>query len=169
MTIIDWVILAIILISTLMSLWRGAVREIISLTTWVLAAFVGFKFNHLLVPFFSAFTTHEPLQLGASFLTLAILVVIIGTIIGVALSAAISKIGLGVLDKILGLGFGFARAILLIAVVILFAKNTELPSDKEWKQSMLLPHFDVVVDYINQWIKSQGYEPFGEKPKTKSE
>jgi membrane protein required for colicin V production len=169
MTVIDWGILIVMFLSTLIGLWRGAVREVISLATWVLAILVGLKYNHLLVHFYSAFTTHEPLQLGASFLTLVILVVIVGTILGTALSAGISKIGLGPLDKVLGLGFGFIRSVLLIAIVILFAKQTELPSNEEWKQSQLLPQFDRVVDYINEWIKSMGYHPFDDKPQTKSE
>lgn len=163
MEMIDWGILVLIAISTLIGLWRGAVREIISLATWVIAAIVGFKYNHLLIPFYSAFTAHETLQLIASFLTLVILIVIIGTILGVTLSEAISKIGLGMLDRVLGLGFGGARGILIIALVILFARNTEIPSQEQWKKSLLIPQFDVVVDYINQWIKDQGYEPFGKK------
>jgi membrane protein required for colicin V production len=161
MAMLDWAIVAIILISTLISLWRGAVREIISLATWVLAALVGIKFNTLLVPFYSAFTTSETLQLVGSFLTLVILVLVIGTVIGVSLSSVISKIGLGAIDKILGLGFGCARGILIISLIVLFLGHTEVPSEPWWKDSQLMPQFEKVAEYINDWLKSQGVDPFG--------
>lgn len=165
MDMLDWGIVGIILISTLISLWRGAVREIFSLATWLIAAFVGFKFNALLIPFFTAFTQNETLQLVASFLTLVILVVIIGTIIGVMVSNATSTVGLGGLDKILGLGFGCARGILIIALVVLFAKQTELPSQQWWKDSALLPSFETMSGKINDWLKEQGYDLFAPSPK----
>lgn len=165
MELLDWGILAIILVSTLISIWRGAIREIISLATWLLAAFIGFKYNALLVPFFSAFTANTSLQLAGSFLTLVILVVVIGTIIGISLSKAVSTVGLSGLDRALGMIFGGARGVLIVAVAVLFAGQTELPSEKWWKDSTLLPQFETVAGQINDWIKAQGYEPFSANPK----
>jgi membrane protein required for colicin V production len=164
MTMIDWIILVIILLSTLISIWRGAVREIISLTTWVLAALVGFKYNKLLVHFYSAFTANESLQIGASFLTLVVLVVILGTLLGVALSKVTQKIGLAGLDRILGLGFGAARGVLMVSLAVLFAQYTELPAQEQWKNSRFIPQFEVFAGKINQWLTAQGLEPFTTPP-----
>lgn len=154
MVMLDWAIIALIFISTLISLWRGAVREIFSLATWVLAALVGFKYKTLLVPFYSAFTASETLQLVGSFLTLVILVLVIGTLIGVAISSAISKIGLGMLDRFLGVGFGFARGVLIVSVIVFFLGQTEMPSESWWKDSLLMPHFEKAAEYINDWVKN---------------
>lgn len=166
MSIVDWGIVVIILISTLISIWRGAIREVISLTTWILAFLISFKFYLNLVPFYSAFTQEVILQKGAAFLTLMLLILIIGTIIGITLSAAVGKIGLRPLDRTLGMGFGGARGILIIAIAVMFAKNTELPSQAEWKHSQLLPHFDTLVGSVSQWLTSQGYDLTSSKPKT---
>lgn len=165
MEMVDWAIILVVLISTLISIWRGAIREIFSLATWVIAALVGFKFNDLLVPFFSAFTSSESLQLAGSFLSLVILVVVIGTIIGISLSRAISTVGLTGLDKVLGMVFGCARGVLIVAMVVLFAGSTELPAQLWWKDSLLIPQIEPIANEINDWIKEQGYDSFVTSPK----
>lgn len=168
MTMIDWGILIIIFFSSLTGLWRGAVREVFSLATWALSIYLAFKFYHHLIAFYSSFTQHHSLQVCLSFLTILILVLIVGSIIASALSEGASKIGLKSIDKALGLGFGFLRAVLVIGIAIILAKNTELPSYETWKQSTLLPHFEPVVVQLNDWMKALGYDPSSDKSDTQT-
>lgn len=160
MGILDWFLIGVVLISTLISIWRGAVREIFSLATWVLAAIVGMKYNHLLVPMYAKYIAAPEIQLAASFITLVVFVVVIGTIIGVSASKLVNTIGLKGLDKVLGMGFGCARGILIIAIVVYFARFTELPAEQWWTSSKLLPHFEVVADKMESWMTQQGIKPF---------
>jgi len=44
-TTIDWLIIAVVLVSTLLSLKRGFVKEVLSLVTWVVAFVVAVKFS----------------------------------------------------------------------------------------------------------------------------
>jgi len=78
MTIIDWGIIVILFFSTLTGLWRGAVREVLSLATWVLAIYLAFTFYHHLMSFYGSFTQHHSVQVCFSFLTILILVLIVG-------------------------------------------------------------------------------------------
>jgi membrane protein required for colicin V production len=45
MSTIDWLIIAVVILSTLLSLKRGFVKEVLSLLTWVIAFIVSIKFS----------------------------------------------------------------------------------------------------------------------------
>lgn len=53
MTMVDWILLAIVLISTAIALVRGFVKEVVSLITWIAAFGIALAFSQtaaVLVP-----------------------------------------------------------------------------------------------------------------------
>lgn len=156
----DWIIIAVILLSTVISLWRGAAREVLSLVVWVAAFWIAFKFNALFEPALAPYVEAPELRFVISFVLIILVVVILGTIMGRILTAAINTVGLSGLDKILGMAFGCARGVLILAVFVVLARFTELPSEPWWENSLLIPHIEIVSDFINDWLNNQGFEPF---------
>ena len=81
MSWLDLVIIGIILISALISLVRGFVKESISLASWILAGFIAFRyfatFAELLLPYIESPT----LRTGTAFSILFVCTLIIGAII----------------------------------------------------------------------------------------
>ena len=158
--LVDWVIIVVVLFSTIISLWRGATREIISLLTWVLAAWLAFHyyamFSLLLEPYIEA----PELRAAASFGIIVLLVLIVGTFVGRAITKAINYIGLSGIDKIMGMAFGCARGVLILAIVVLLVSYTELPSEPWWQNSLLIPYLVQVADYMSNWLSQHGFEPF---------
>lgn len=159
MTTVDWVIIGIVVVSTLMSLWRGAGREIFSVITWVAAIYVGVKFATRLDGLFLHFIETQSVRFAAGFLVLFIIVMILGGLLGKLLSSFISFTGLTVVDRILGVLFGMARGVLILAVLVVLAKYTTIPNDAWWKTSKLLPYFDGIATDISAWVQRQGFDP----------
>ncbi len=156
----DWVIIIVIIFSTAISLWRGAAREVLSLGIWVLAAWLAFHYSKMLQPALASYIEAPEIQLAASFTIIVIAVLIVGAFVSRALTQFINFVGLNGLDRILGLIFGCARGVLILAIFVLLASFTELPSEPWWQDSLLIPHLTQVADYMSEWLDQRGFEPF---------
>lgn len=137
----DIVILAIIALSALISVWRGFLREVLSLLAWILAFWAGFTFGPLIAGQLAVYVDTPSIQVVLGFCIVFILTLIVLSVLGHFIVKLINKTGLTGTDRILGLLFGIARGGLIVLVMVLVAGLTNLPQDPWWQQSQLLAHF----------------------------
>ena len=124
--IIDLIILGIIVVSVLFALYRGLVRELLGISSWLLAGFVAlYSYDPLLKACEGTFENVKLAAIVGSVL-LALLVLIIMTIINAAITRRLRKSSLSGLDRIFGLVFGVARALLIVALIYIFAATMML-------------------------------------------
>ncbi len=147
---IDYILLAIILVSALLSLWRGFVREALSLASWVAALWVALVFFHDLGDWLGRWIETPSVRDIVGFGLLFIVTVLVGGLISYLAGQLVAKTGLTATDRALGVVFGVARGVVIIAVMVLLAGLTALPQDPWWQQSLLLGHFQELA----LWIKS---------------
>jgi membrane protein required for colicin V production len=123
MGMIDFVVIATIIVSVLFALYRGLLRELLGITSWIIAGATALysyqPVNGLLVG------QVENVKMWTLIITglLALVVLIVMTIVNAKITHSLRKSSLSGLDRILGLAFGVARAILLIVLVWLFARQ----------------------------------------------
>jgi membrane protein required for colicin V production len=119
-TILDLILLGVMLISGLLAMVRGFMREILSIAAWGTAALVTlYSFNKLL-PTAKTYFNND---------TVASIVVVAGVFVGtlivvsvitVRISDMILDSRIGALDRTLGFLFGLARGLLIVVVAFLF-------------------------------------------------
>jgi len=160
LTFIDWGIIAIMLISTLISLVRGFVKEVISLLTWVAAFVIALMFSPLAAQWLPEAIEIPSMRVAIAFLALFIVVLLIGGIINWAVSKAVEKTGLSATDRSIGLVFGATRGVFIVAVLILLGGLTAMPQETWWRESLLLPHFRVVAQWIHALLPADVAEHF---------
>ena len=148
----DIAILAVILISTLISLVRGFVKESISLTTWVLAGFIALSYYLVLADLLKPYIESPTIAQVAGFSVLFLSTLIVGAIINYMVSQLVNKTGLSGTDKTLGLVFGAARGVLIVAMIVLFAGLTPMPSESWWQESLMVEHFLKVALWIKDFM-----------------
>lgn len=148
MSIVDYVIIGIILVSTLISLVRGFVKEVISLLTWVAAFVVALGFSQMASRLVPPAVDIPSARVAIAFMVLFVLVLIVGGIINWAISTLVNKTGLTGTDRSVGMVFGLTRGVFIIAILILLAGLTAAPQAPWWHDSVLLPHFTVVAEWI---------------------
>ncbi len=144
----DIAILGIILLSTLISLVRGFVKEAVSLATWLVAGFLAVTYYPVLAGYLSTWIESPTLSQAAAFAILFICTLIVGGIVNYMIAQLVDKTGLSGTDKMLGMIFGAARGILIVAMIVLFAGLTPMPQENWWQQSQLVGYFMDIALWI---------------------
>lgn len=152
MTVFDYAVLVIIGISILISLMRGAVREILSLLGWVLAFYVARTYAIQVVPLLPYDIPSEKLKMLAAFIIVFLAVLLITSLIAIALSGLLKEIGLGWLNRLLGGVFGFLRGLLIVIVLMILAGMTQLPKDEHWTNAMFSAPLEALAKIVLVWL-----------------
>lgn len=145
---VDYLILGIVALSALIGLFRGLVREVLSLAIWIGAALVAWWFYQPLAEHLTPWISTPSVRLGAAFLILVFVVLIAGAIVGHLITLLVEKTGLTGTDRLLGVVFGAARGAVLVAMLVYLAGLTPLPDDPWWQQSALAGRFQVLAERV---------------------
>ncbi|MFO1422886.1 MAG: CvpA family protein [Candidatus Competibacteraceae bacterium] len=141
----DYLIIIVIALSVLIGLWRGLLREVISLATWIAAFAIAFLFAEDGARHLTPYLDVPSLRIAAAFGGLFLATLLIGGLVGIVASQLVDYTGLTGTDRVLGMAFGLGRGAVVIAILVLAAGLTPLPKDPWWQQSQLLPYFQNIA------------------------
>lgn len=147
----DWVIVTVVGSSMLISLLRGFVREAFSLAGWVLGFIVAMVFSDRLAYLLGGFVNDETGRYILAFALLFVLTLIAVALAGKLLLSLVQFAGLGMLDRVLGMAFGFARGVVILLAVVMLRELLELDSFEWWQSSVLLPHLLLLESGFRQF------------------
>jgi membrane protein required for colicin V production len=148
MSWVDLIIIVIIVISALISLVRGFVKESISLASWIVAGFIALRYFTALADVLEPYIESPTIRSGTGFAILFVCGLIVGAIINFMASQLVSKTGLSGTDKSLGVVFGAARGIIIVIMLVLLAGLTPMPSESWWKDSTMIEYFASMASWI---------------------
>ena len=148
MTSFDYCVLFIIGISIVVSMMRGAVREVLAIAGWLAAFYVAKTYASQLIPLLPAEIPSEQLKTLAAFVILFLAVLLISSLLFIALSGVINKISLNWLNRGIGALFGFARGLLIVCVLVFLAGLTNFPKDARWTNAMFSSPLEALVKTI---------------------
>ena len=119
-TILDLVLLAVMLISGLLAMIRGFMREILSIASWGIAALVTLYSFQKLLPTAKTYFNNDTVATAAVIGSVFIGTLIVVSIVTTRISDMILDSRIGALDRTLGFLFGLARGLLIMVVAFLF-------------------------------------------------
>jgi membrane protein required for colicin V production len=163
MPVVDLVIIAIILISSVISLFRGFVKEALSLSSWIAAGWIAFNFSSNLATLLEGTIGINSVRVAVAAVILFIVTIIIGSVLVFIITAMIDKSGLTSTDRSIGLVFGLIRGVLIIVGLIYIINLTPIPQDEWYKKSLLVPHFNALAEQLSGFIPDEvkKYMDFG--------
>ena len=160
MSWLDYVLIGLIVVSALISLVRGFVREAFSLAIWILAFWISWSFFRDLEAHFPAGLNSPSVRLGLAFGGLMLVSLLMGGMVNYLLIQLIERTGMSGSDRFIGMIFGAARGVLVVAVLVLLAGLTTLPQEAWWQQSRLLPYFQELAFWLRDLLPGNVAEHF---------
>lgn len=149
LTAVDFVLLGVIAFSSLISILRGFIKEMVSLLTWVAAFVIGMLYASRLAPLLPAAIDMPSVRLAIAFLILFLLTLLVGGMLNVVLGLLVKKTGLSGSDRSIGVVFGLARGVFLVCALILLGSLTPMPQDPWWKESAVIQNLSPIA----QWMR----------------
>lgn len=149
---LDIAILVIISLSAVISLFRGFVREALSLATWVLAFWVSIGFADKLDPMLDGMIASPTARLTVAFASLFLITLIVGALVNYLIGQLVQKTGMSGTDRVLGILFGIGRGVVLVAVLVLLGGLAQLSRESWWQESMLLVRFQDLAIWMRAFL-----------------
>lgn len=159
---VDYAISLVILVSAVIGLFRGFIKEAFALFAWIVAIGVGLQYSRDFAVLLQNIISYPSARIATAFTILFFMTLILGGIISFILQHLIEKTGLTGTDRLLGMQFGIIRGAVLVSLMVMLAGVTPLPEDSWWKQSVLIPPFQALAVWLKEHIPSElmGYIHF---------
>lgn len=152
-TWIDIVIVIIIGLSVLTGLMRGFFKELIALGAWVLAIWLGVTYTTTFSANLTPYIADNTVRAGLSFIIIVLSCLVLGMIVNALLGFLLKHSGLSGADRILGMGFGFLRGVLIVSLAMVIAGMTGMNLQPYRTTSILYPYFDPIVSKVALYVQ----------------
>lgn len=151
----DFLILGVIVLSMLLGLIRGFVREAIAVLAWLGGLWFAWRYAPALEPYLGGSIGEPPVSTWAARTLIVLGVLVIGWLLAGILSYFLRHSGLSIMvDRLLGLFFGVVRGAVVIAVFVLLGQFVELNRVEWWKDSRLLPYASELAGWIQAFAET---------------
>jgi membrane protein required for colicin V production len=146
MNIADYLVIAAVLLSAIVGIVRGFLREAIALGTWIVALFVAWHFSDMIEPHLGGLLAANYVRPWAARVIIVALILLFGAALGAIVSHYVRLSIFSGMDRFLGFLFGAARGVVLIGVFVILAQLLKLDGELWWRHSTLIPYGDSVAN-----------------------
>jgi membrane protein required for colicin V production len=152
-TLLDIVLIVVMLVSGLLAMVRGFMREILSIIAWVLAAGATLYSYAKLLPLAKQYFNSDVVATVAVVGGVFLLTLLIVSVLTVRLSDMVLDSRVGALDRTLGFLFGLARGLVIVVVAFIFF--TWLVPDRSQPDWVKNAKSKIVLSNAGDWLKQQ--------------
>lgn len=152
MTAVDYLIIALVLISAVVGLSRGLLREVIALITWLVALLVAWHLSDKLEPYLGGLLAGPRVRLWAARAILLCAVLLAGAGVG---AIAVHLVRLPIFsgtDRFMGFVFGLLRGFVILGVLVIFCQTLRLDGERWWRKSTLIPYGEDVAGVLRSLV-----------------
>ena len=135
MPVLDWICVALLLVSLLLGAWRGLVYEVVSVASWIAAFFLAQWFAPEAGRMLPLSGASETVRYAVGFALVFVGAVLVGGLVAVLTKRLFAAIGLQPVDRALGAGFGLVRGLVLLLAATVVIGMTPLKSSEWWRES----------------------------------
>lgn len=154
---IDLIILLVIGLSIAVSAIRGFFKEAVSLLTWVAAILITLMFTSRFASLLPRDTVEGPqARYAISAMVLFFGTMVLGSMINYLFQKIISNSNQGYLDRLLGVGFGAGRGVVIVTLLVLMANL--IPTFKQetwWRESAFIPPMQKAAKFIHAQLPQE--------------
>lgn len=165
MTVIDYLIIAIVVISMLYGLMRGFFKEVISLSALIVGVWAGFTYAAKVAPMIPSlpflgesdfFSDASSRQRALAGFLIFLSCILLGALINFIVNKLSEKSGLSGFNRLLGMLFGFARGAVFVSVAALIIQNFSiLNDDPTWQNAKLRTYAERGASFLEDTLPEE--------------
>ena len=155
MSTFDYMLLGVLLLSAVLGIVRGLIREALSLVIWAAALWGAARYGPQAARLFGRVLDNPLWQLWAGRLALFVAVLFVGSLVAWLVSYFVRRSVITGTDRILGMLFGCARGIVLAGLLVLALELGGFAAEPWWRESKLLPYAAAVGAELRDVAKQQ--------------
>ena len=153
--VFDWIVLAVIGLSSLLGIWRGLVSEVLALLAWVAAFVAARAWGGTVADLLSGWLQDPSLRQVAGLVAVFAATMLLFAAARFVFSRLLRAVGLGLADRFLGMLFGIVRGMLIVFTVVLLCGMTDLPRRAWWRDAYLAPPLETSALALKPWLPPQ--------------
>lgn len=158
MVITDYVVMAAVIISALVGLARGFLREAIAVVTWIFALALAGHFSELIEPHLGGLLAGALVKPWVARLIIVALVLLVGALIGGVANHFVRLSIFSGMDRLLGFAFGMLRGLVLFGVFVMLGQLLRLDSEHWWRDARLMPYGESLANGM-RFLVGEGAVP----------
>jgi membrane protein required for colicin V production len=151
-TLLDVILIGVMLISAILAMIRGFMREVLSIAAWAIAALVTLYSYGKLLPLAKGYVNNDIIAAVAVVAGTFLLTLLVVSVATVRFSDMVLDSRVGALDRTLGFLFGLGRGLIIVVVAYLFFDW--LVPTKTQPTWVANAKSKVVLDKSGDWLKS---------------
>jgi membrane protein required for colicin V production len=159
MSATDWMLLAIVVVSAVFGLMRGFVGVVVSLVAWVLSAWAALRFGGDVAARLAGGAAPSTTDVLAGHALCFAGVLLVVSLVGWLVRWAMKSVGLGGVDRVLGLALGVVRGGFVACALVLLFGLTSMPREPDWQASrvvpVLVPGAQVLRGWLPGWVAAE--------------
>ncbi|MDI5921809.1 CvpA family protein [Halomonas sp. LR5S13] len=151
LTWIDWLFVAVLVVTGLTGFLRGLIREALGLAAWIIALMAARLLAEPVADLLSGVIDNPDGRLVLAFVLVIFAVILLCGIVIRMVHAAVEWVGMGLLNRVTGAAFGMAKGAAILVLATILLTLTPLVQMQAWQEAELRPTFEQLRD----WTVSQ--------------
>ncbi len=156
MTLVDYLIIALVVLSAGVGIARGFLREVIALVTWIAALLVAWHFAGRVEPYLGGLLSSPHVRPWAARAILLLAVLLAGAALAALITHLVRLSIFSGTDRFLGFLFGLVRGLVILGVLVLVCQTLRLDEEHWWRTSRLLPYGEHAANLLRSLVGDSG-------------
>lgn len=156
MTTVDYLIIALVAISSIVGIARGFLREVVALVAWLVALLVAWHYEGRIEPYLGGLLSSPHVRPWAARAILLVGVLLLGAAVGAILGHFVRLSLASGADRFLGFLFGLMRGVVILGVLVLVCQALRLDGERWWRRSTLLPYGQHAANMVRTLVADAG-------------
>ena len=152
MNLVDLAIILVIVASTLIGWYRGFVKEVFSLASWIAAVWLAYHYALDGAVYLEPHLAQETFRVVIAFAAIFVVVLLSISLLSLILFKLIQLSGIAGIDRSLGGAFGFARGLAAVSVLLLGGYFMGFASQVWWQEALMVDWFHPINDIIKSYL-----------------
>ena len=152
---VDFVVITVLVLSFGLGVFRGIVRELLSLSSWIISIWLAYLYGDNLAVMIVPWVESERLSGLIGYVVVFVAVLVLLSLVGALLFKLFRVAGLTGTDRFLGGLFGCLRGVVVVTVLLFVAEWTPATGQVWFRESQIVPYFDVPLTWFKSMVVEQ--------------